>query len=515
MCGLIGIINKNWENNLAVATESIFKQLLFVGSLRGFDSTGIFKVTKTHTTEIVKKPSAASWFLGNKEAQVLIDNYYKDSFAIFGHNRKATIGLKNEETAHPFKENQITLMHNGTLTSWDHAQGKNLSDSHYICKELANENKEFKPLESFKGAYALVWHNAQKKQINFCRNEERPLWILEAKDWYILVSEREMGEWILLRNGYDVLDATEIEAGYIYKMSWKNKLHITKIKFTPNKQKYNFTESKIPIDFEEDDTEESAFGNYSLQNQQKPSYKNQALNLPTPTIASGTELTIVPYTASKQNFAVGGYSSWAGVGIKEERMEFIGRIHYPLSLAGQKVKWSVPLNEYNYELLDTFCTGIYSYRSGTTNDPWIKVLNVTKKENVTPILLPSTLPTKKEDKEEDEAIKKAIENDTQESQQHLFKGEELIVETYNAFFITENNWEDIASCKCRTCNSPFDIDMAEQSVISEKIINGTIQYTYICHDCLADFQERTDKSNKNRPNIITLETVKQSIKPAN
>lgn len=535
MCGLIGIINKKWDATLSVPTESVFKQLIYAGGLRGFDSTGVFKVTKDHKVTTVKKASPAGWFLGIKETQDFINDYWKDSIAVFAHNRKATMGNKDDETAHPFMEDPITLIHNGTLSSWDRSNNT-LSDSHYICKRLAEENKEFKPLESFRGAFALIWHNSLKKQINFCRNSERPLWIIEAKDWYLLVSEREMGEWILLRNGHDVLDAIEVAENFIYKMSWKNnKLHITKIKFTPFKPKFEIPNplDKIPnrnFLLTEDDDDYTGFGQFAQKEVEgftrldKP-YQNQRTEYRAQNLV-GTELTLMPYLATKEDFTTGGYSYWAGQGIKEERMELTARIHFPLNLAGKKAKWSVPMNEWEFDIINKMCKASYAYQAGTSDDPWIKVTGVhiapIQQNKQLPVLLNPVsnvidLPTCKT------KPKNSTENDVNDlvedslagiiADQTPIEGEETFVKTYNDFCITDNNWETIAEEKCAHCETPFEFDSAEQSIIGEKWEKGVLQsYTYICPDCLEHFRNR--KKKKQNSKTLSIENKSQTIRPA-
>jgi hypothetical protein len=469
MCGLIGIINKTWDSHLSVPTESLFKQLIYVGTLRGADSTGIWKVTKDHKTEIVKKAAPGGWFIGIKEAKDLIDNYWKDSIAVFAHNRKATMGSKDDQTAQPFKEGEITLMHNGTLTSW--VRHGSLSDSHYITKLLAEEKREFKPLEALEGAYALIWHNEEKKQINFARNSERPLFLVEAKDWYILVSEAEMAEWILLRNGHDVLNTTEIQAGFVYKLSWKNnKLNLNKAKFTPYKPKFKKTTSYSYGSLYEDDDD---FGGFPTA-QKTPTVLTPVAATPyvPPTTTSPhnskTEetLTVFPTQAVRIVTSPGGLQKWAGFGPREERREITGHILFPLRLLNKPFILSILESDFDNSIMNKQCSATYNYRDGYDR---IRVKDI-------------------------EHFASEIEEDDEVDPVGAIEKKEISAEdawltTKNHFSITEENWDQITACKCSNCRSTFRIEEAEQSVIIplyQKVNGKSIHYgyKYICADCL-------------------------------
>lgn len=491
MCGIMAIINKDWSTNLNVASETILKQLMYVGALRGFDSTGLFKITKDHKTAYIKKAAPASWFLSQKPVQDFINEYYKDSFAVIAHNRKATMGKVDDQTAHPFREGPITLVHNGTLNYWTRTTDT-LSDSHYITKELAKENKEFKPLESFKGAYALIWHNAQKKQINFCRNEERPLWLIEAKNWYILVSEREMGEWILLRNGHDVLDAIEIDAGYIYKMSWKNKLHITKIKFTPAKKWF---ETKTIHHYhgnnlEENDDDFGTVGMGSIggdtHRRTRPSYVpqvsevipfNKSKELPKD-LPIVTDLIIIPHRAHRITTTYGGSTIYSGHGIKEERYEVEGKIVLPFSHLDLPFKYTIKQDEWDFKSIGKEHEAIYSYRDGSNTFIHVHSVKLKKEPTTEKIILPKDF---EDPLEEDDPVGALTDG-----------ASELVVYSKNHYQIDDSNWDDLCDCKCRLCGAEFDVDSIHEAIVHEKIQTSPLEisYTYICPDCTESLEKK-------------------------
>lgn len=435
MCGLIGIINKKWDTPLPVYTESIFKQLLFANALRGMDGTGIFKITKDHSVELHKKGTSSYFFLGDKDTKNIIDNYYKDSFAIFGHNRKATIGGTGHETAHPFKEDNVTLIHNGTLTSFPRTNNI-LSDSHYISTLFSKEKDEKQVLESLEGAYALIWHNKERKQINIARNEERPLYILETEKHLILVSEEEMGLWILSRNGIDVIRSIEVEAGYLYKYSFKKKLNLVKIKFTPKEKRtvithvYNaWTNVKNALFSEEEE-------NYTPHYQGSNHY--------------GKTLTVIPETFIPvvQN---------SNIYVHNNLTEVTGKIIAPPELANKTFVFTCQPKQISGDVLDKTCECEYSYCMA---DSKYKVNNLRiKKEPQTPILLTNQ-----------------VEEGTKD----------WTYITKNGFEVNEYNYDDIAECKCNKCNKDFSftsIDDLEECFIKERKNNPNEKYKYICKTC--------------------------------
>ncbi|MGV8130940.1 MAG: hypothetical protein ACP5N7_02455, partial [Candidatus Pacearchaeota archaeon] len=55
-------------------------------------------------------------------------------------------------------------------------------------------------LPTLDGAFALIWYNAKEKQLYVTRNDQRPLWIIQTKNFDLLGSEPKMLEWILHRN---------------------------------------------------------------------------------------------------------------------------------------------------------------------------------------------------------------------------------------------------------------------------------------------------------------------------
>lgn len=139
-----------------------------------------------------------------------------------GHNRASTKGENTKENTHPFQEDHITLVHNGTVHN--HKVMKDTAvDSHAICHYLTEHTPQ-EAVTHINGAYALVWYDNVAEELRFMRNKERPLFIIHTEDLTVLVSERKMGEWILNRNGVKVNNVEEVKPFVLYSIK-KDKLH--------------------------------------------------------------------------------------------------------------------------------------------------------------------------------------------------------------------------------------------------------------------------------------------------
>lgn len=222
MCGLVGVITKT-KNGFNAKENDAFAQLLYADQLRGIDGTGIFynsnKKTK-NTIRTLKAPYKSSIFLASKEFDDARKVMFQESSFAIGHNRAATRGEKTHANTHPFREKHITLVHNGTLSSHKelHDDKEVEVDSHAICHSIANIGAK-ETLKKIDGAFALIWYDQTEKTLNFCRNWQRPLFIIESEWCFILVSELELGLWIAKRNDLKVVKQEEVAVKKLYKFA--------------------------------------------------------------------------------------------------------------------------------------------------------------------------------------------------------------------------------------------------------------------------------------------------------
>ncbi len=216
MCGIVALISKKIYGIYQKDIE-IFEQMLYADALRGEDSTGVITVELDGSFHIDKEGTNATAFLYNYDKCASRKQALQKACALIGHNRKGTVGKISDETAHPFVvKDTFAMVHNGTL--WNHNNlAKTDVDSEalsiVIQKALSVEysgdpdgkaaflKKEIEDtLSDVHGAYAVVWYNQETNQIQFIRNDQRPLWVLETDDHYLLSSEAGLAQWILGRN---------------------------------------------------------------------------------------------------------------------------------------------------------------------------------------------------------------------------------------------------------------------------------------------------------------------------
>lgn len=177
MCGIVGIGSLSGISNW-IDKEKWFTKALYVDTLRGFHSTGVFFVPYDGLNEdpyIYKKAMPGYDFLELSTTKDIINDIDKYVFMV-GHNRKATQGNISSINAHPFQYEHITLVHNGTLDSRNGVAGSKVVevDSEAICQAIAEKGAEV-ILPKLDGAYALVWYDASDCTLNMARNDERPL----------------------------------------------------------------------------------------------------------------------------------------------------------------------------------------------------------------------------------------------------------------------------------------------------------------------------------------------------
>ena len=135
MCGLVAIISKN-QHGFLFNDGKLFEQMLYADALRGMDSTGIYGINKYGNLKMVKAAKAAAEFIGTKTFQDFKNEIVNKFRVVVGHNRAATKGATTDDNAHPFIEDHICLVHNGTLHTHKHLADKEV-DSHAICEFIS------------------------------------------------------------------------------------------------------------------------------------------------------------------------------------------------------------------------------------------------------------------------------------------------------------------------------------------------------------------------------------------
>lgn len=218
MCGIIGIIN----NKLPLGViKSFMEQGLMVNSLRGEDSTGTFCVTKNGVTSIYKK-IMAGWDFVQLNGTERIFNRENIRF-IVGHNRSTTRGSSSDIAhAHPVVQDNIVLVHNGTLSNVYELNSdveyklRPIHDSTAIALRLSLDKDPTLALEKLDGSYALAWYDSSTGLFHLARNSERPLFLGQEKEGngLLFASEPLMLRWLAERNNITLKNGTqELKAG--------------------------------------------------------------------------------------------------------------------------------------------------------------------------------------------------------------------------------------------------------------------------------------------------------------
>lgn len=250
MCGIFGIISFN--NKEFITKKSLMEQGLLASSVRGMDGTGVFMVPlergKDKDFTLYKKPMPSADFLSLAFTDKIFKDieYYK---YVIGHTRAKTRGDATYNNTHPFTQEHITMVHNGTISnSWEMGGNSYLEvDSMAITKALAETEDRVKTLSSIEGAYALVWYDAKEDALFLARNSERPLYMVTStpKELAVVGSELQMLTWLCARNGVEVSHKIDITPLTLVKFS--DGLKFKALKYKP-KEKVTpiYSGSEIP-----------------------------------------------------------------------------------------------------------------------------------------------------------------------------------------------------------------------------------------------------------------------------
>lgn len=214
MCGLVAMICK-YRSGFTHKDLDIFEQLLYVDTLRGDDSTGVFAVNNMGNVGIAKDAVTAENFLKTKEFKDIRSHMFREGWALVGHNRKATRGEIVNDNAHPFWDDneKLVLVHNGSYYGDHRKLADTTVDSEAITKHLAGHIDNYaEGLRKVNAAYALIFYDTENKKLNIIRNNDRPLWQVETDYAYFFCSEPWMLHGVIARNGNKVKEkAAELD----------------------------------------------------------------------------------------------------------------------------------------------------------------------------------------------------------------------------------------------------------------------------------------------------------------
>lgn len=241
MCGIVCVAGESTKQN-----DNVLETLLILDQLRGIDSTGVAVIPRgDFDVNIAKEVGNAFDLMSTKG---FFNAMNCATRAIIGHNRSATSGTIIQENAHPFENDSIVGVHNGTLTSkWrllDQALFKVDSENlyHHMDKKGLKDT-----LDNLQGAWSLVWWDKLDETLNFLRNDQRPMfkaWSLDHKSLYA-ASESWMLSVALARHGvkHTEITSTEVDQHYSYHISKEGAISKPRMSAAPSTYRGYVTQS--------------------------------------------------------------------------------------------------------------------------------------------------------------------------------------------------------------------------------------------------------------------------------
>src|SRR5579864_7122790 len=212
MCGIVAMIART-NGGFTHGDLSAFEQMLIVNTVRGKDSVGSFTKFGNGDVRGIKHGSNPFNLFRTDEWKDYRQAVINRGRFLVGHNRAATSGQVNTDNAHPFVEDHIILVHNGTLRSQNNLTNKTtVVDSNAIAHALAEETGDPRNvLDKIDGAFALIWYNSKEDKLYAARNEERPLVLIESERHYVLASEAWIAAYPMSKNSLEPKDMTPIK----------------------------------------------------------------------------------------------------------------------------------------------------------------------------------------------------------------------------------------------------------------------------------------------------------------
>lgn len=239
MCGIVGVIG-----DIGFNERKAFKDMLHMDILRGSHSIGVASATLTGGFGMHKRAMLPTDFFELKKTGEVVNDI--GNVCLIGHNRYATVGKVNNNTAHPFECGDLIGVHNGTLKA-----RSSLLDSKDFTVDSENLYHNMNSLgvqdtfermnASVQNAWSLAWINKSSETFHLLRNEERPMCYCLSEDGKTLffASEWWMLEGALWRNSikHQTVYITNVDELYTINLPKVKGAQVTfetrKLEYTP------------------------------------------------------------------------------------------------------------------------------------------------------------------------------------------------------------------------------------------------------------------------------------------
>jgi len=210
MCGIVAYLSQETAFNKKY--EDMIRDMIIVDTVRGYDSTGIM-YEDPKSTFTLKKAMPGYDFVQLRQVRKALASYNKGRYFV-GHNRAATVGTVDADTAHPFMFDNVTGVHNGTLqgTYRQLVKEHHAVDSEYIFAGLDQTENSKDVIKKLQGSFMLLWYDARDDSIHMVRNDQRPFALAQVKGKNTIFgcSEAGMLEWLAARHGIEIMPVQEI-----------------------------------------------------------------------------------------------------------------------------------------------------------------------------------------------------------------------------------------------------------------------------------------------------------------
>jgi glucosamine--fructose-6-phosphate aminotransferase (isomerizing) len=205
MCGIVGYVGNRSASEILLHG---LKRLEY----RGYDSAGVALLMDSQIE--IKKSQGR---LGNVEKLLNgSTEYYDSSHCGIGHTRWATHGKPTTQNAHPHKTGHVVLVHNGIIENYIAIRQQLILKGHHPLSETDSELFGFLVLDEMNQGFGLV--EAVRKSFSG----------LQGQCSVVVMSEKEPGVIVGVRNGSPLVVALDPEGGAIFASDAQPLMQLTK-----------------------------------------------------------------------------------------------------------------------------------------------------------------------------------------------------------------------------------------------------------------------------------------------